>query len=250
MLVARAGAVLFIFYPNRMKQVKEDQLVMCGRVVAYGAENEAAIGASEVAGEQLSTVITTYNKVSGARGGTAKRTQKLTEGALAARKTLLDLLPGLLGPLNRVATRLGDADLQASVTLSNKQLRKLRPLAFIGVVGAVLGSAARADVVPELAKQGLTPKALKPLNDGLDAFRTAQPATRKSIDERVLSGAALEDLLEELLDEIRTLDEDMKAFKLINRPIYDGYVQMRKIISSGGGGSSTTPGKPEVPPKA
>ncbi|WP_156176200.1 hypothetical protein [Hymenobacter terrenus] len=138
----------------------------------------------------MSTVITTYNKVSGARGGTAKRTQKLTEGALAARKRLLDLLPGLLGPLNRVATRLGDADLQASVTLSNKQLRKLRPLAFIGVVGSVLGSAARADVVPELAKQGLTPKALQPLAEALDAFCTAQPAARKSIDERVLSGAA------------------------------------------------------------
>ena len=214
---------------------------MCGRVVAYGAENQAAIGASEMAGQQLATVTTTYNKVSGARGGTAKRTQKLTAAAQAARTTLLDLLPGLLGPLNRVATRLGDADLQASVTLSNKQLRKLRPLAFIGVVGAVLGSAARADVVPELAKQGLTAKALKPLGDALEAFRTAQPATRKSIDERVLSGAALEDLVAELMDEVRALDEDMKAFKLIDRPIYDGYVQMRKIISSGGGSGAAKP---------
>jgi hypothetical protein len=232
-----------------MKQFNEDQLVMCGRTVAYLAENENSIAKSEVADEQAKGVIAVYDKVSGARGGTAKRTKKLTNSALAARTTLLDLLPGLLGPLGRVATRLADADLQASVTLSNKQLRKLRPLAFIGVVGSVLGSAARPEVVPELAKQGLTPNALKPLADALDAFRTAQPATRKSIDERVLSGAALEDLLVELMDEVRTLDEDMKAFKLIDRPIYDGYVQMRKIISSGGGEAKPkeVPGLPVAP---
>ena len=33
----------------------------------------------------------------------------------------------------------------------------------------------------------------------------------------------------------------MKAFKLLDRPLYDGYVQMRKIISSGGGGSDVKP---------
>jgi len=227
-----------------MNQDKEDQLVMCGRVVAYVTENGDGIAVSEVADEQAKGVVTLYNKVSGARGGTAKRTKKLTEAAITAKKQLLELLPALLGPLGRVATRLKDDDLRASVTLSNKQLRKLRPLAFIGVVGAVLGSAARTDVGPELAKQGLTPKALQPLGKALDDFRTAQPATRKSIDERVLSGAALEDLLDELLDELRDLDEDMKAFKLIDRPIYDGYVQMRKIISSGGGGGSTSTTKP------
>ena len=70
---------------------------------------------------------------------------------------------------------------------------------------------------------------------------------RKTIDERVLSGAALEDLVSELMEEVRALDEDMKAFKLIDRPIYDGYVQMRKIISSGGGGGGDVkPGKPGV----
>lgn len=231
-----------------MKQDNEDQLVMVGRTAAYLIENAASIAESEMADEQAKGVIALYNKVSGARGGTAKRTKKLTEGALAARTMLLDLLPGLLGPLGRVAARLGDGDLLASVTLSNKQLRKLRPLAFIGVVGAVLGSAARADVVKELTKQGLPPKALQPLTDALDAFRTAQPATRKSIDERVLSGAALEDLLAELMDEVRALDEDMKAFKLIDRPIYDGYVQMRMILNSGGGKAKEA--KPAVTPGA
>ncbi len=54
----------------------------------------------------------------------------------------------------------------------------------------------------------------------------------------MLSGAALEDLLASLMDEVRTLDEDIKAFKLLNRPLYDGYMQMRKIISSGGGSSA------------
>ncbi|MBF9221992.1 hypothetical protein [Hymenobacter ruricola] len=218
-----------------MEQYKEDQLVMVGRTVAYLTENEASIAESEVADAQAKDVVALYTKVAGARGGTAKRTKKLTEAALAARATVLDLLPGLLGPLGRVAARLDDTDLQASVTLSNKQLRKLRPLAFQGEVGAVLGSAARADVVPELAKQGLQAKHLKPLAAALDAFRTALPAARKSIDERVLSGAALEDLLADLMEEVRTLDEDMKAFKLIDRPLYDGYVQMRMILDSGGG---------------
>ncbi|WP_156176199.1 hypothetical protein [Hymenobacter terrenus] len=41
------------------------------------------------------------------------------------------------------------------------------------------------------------------------------------------------------MDELRALDEDMKAFKLIDRPLYDEYVQMRKIINSGGGNGST-----------
>ena len=218
-----------------MEQYKEDQLAMCGRVVAYVAENDAAIAKSEVAAEQATAVAGLYGKVSGARGGTAKRTKKLTDAAKTAKMNILELLPALLGPLNRVATRLKDGDLQASVTLSSKQLRKLRPLAFIGVVGSVLGSAARADVVPELAKQGLSAAALKPVADALEAFRTAQPAPRKSIDERVLSGAALEGLVSELMDEVRALDEDMLAFKLIDRPLDDGYVQMRTIINSGGG---------------
>ena len=241
LLATLTGRTLLIIYPNRMKQDKEDQLVTCGRVDEFVTENAARIAASEVAAEQAAEISAAYAKVAGARGGTAKRTKKLTEAATTAKATLLELLPALLGPLGRVAARLGDADLQAAVTLSNKQLRKLRPLAFIGVVGAVLGSAARADVGPELAKQGLTAKALQPLADALAAFRTAQPATRKSIDERVLSGAALEDLLDDLMDEVRTLDEDMKAFKLLDRPLYDGYTQARKIINSGGGGGQEKP---------
>lgn len=229
-----------------MDKFKEDQLVMIGRVNDYATENAESIAVSEVAAEQSTKVTMMYGKIMGARGGTAKRTKKLTEAAETARATVLDLLPALLGPLGRVATRLGDDDLRAAVTLSGKQLRRLRPLAFIGVVGSVLASAARADVAPELAKQGLTAVALKPLVQAHAAFRTAQPATRKTIDERVLSGAALEDLLRELMDELRELDEDMKAFKLIDRPMYDGYVQMRKIIDSGGGGKGksgeVTPG--------
>ena len=36
--------------------------------------------------------------------------------------------------------------------------RKLWPLAFIGVMGSVPGSATRADVVPKLTKQGPVPQ--------------------------------------------------------------------------------------------
>jgi len=194
-----------------MDQYREDQLAMCGRLVPFLTENEAALAPSEVASAQAAEVVALYGKVAGARQGTARRTQRLTDAAQTARRQVLELLPALLGPLSRVAERLGDADLRAAVTLSNKQLRKLRPQAFGAVVGAVLGSAARPEVAPELAKQGLSANALQPLRDALAAYQTAQPAPRQSIDERVLAGAALEDLVNDLMDEVRTLDADMKA---------------------------------------
>ena len=218
-----------------MKQYKEDQLVSVGRTVDYLAENTDLVAESEMAAAQADVVTKLYNKVSGARGGTAKRTKKLTEAGQKAKALVLELLPALQGPMGRAAATLKDDDLLASVTLSGKQLRKLRPLAFLAVAGSLLGSAARADVAPLLAKRGLTKARLQPLADAVESFRTAQPAARKTIDERVLSGAALEDLVSELMDEVRELDEEMKAFKLIDRPLYDGYVQMRKIINSGGG---------------
>jgi hypothetical protein len=105
-----------------------------------------------------------------------------------------------------------------------------------GQLGHDVGKGGEVPMLNGLAKQGLTPKALKPLTDALDTFRTAQPAVRKTINECTLSGAALEDLLADLMDELRTLDEDMKAFKLLDRPLYAGYTQARKIINSGGGG--------------
>ncbi|SHJ49927.1 hypothetical protein SAMN02745146_3260 [Hymenobacter daecheongensis DSM 21074] len=221
-----------------MNKDKEDQLVMCGQVVDYVTENKDALAASEVAAEQADEVAEHYAQVEGARGGTAKRTKSLTADAKAAKKTLLELLPALLGPLSRIATRLQDNDLLASATLSSKQLRKLRPLAFVGVVDAVLASAARPDVVPELAKQGLTAKALQPLRDALATFKTAQPAARKTINERVVAGAALEELLDALMDEVRQLDADMKAFKLLDRELYNGYTQARKLVTTGGRGGA------------
>ena len=72
---------------------------------------------------------------------------------------------------------------------------------------------------------------------------------RKTISERTLSGAATEGMLADLMDEFRTLDKDTKAFKLIDRPLYHGYIQMRKIIDSGGGSGKEKP-KPGVTPGA
>lgn len=73
--------------------------------------------------------------------------------------------------------------------------------------------------------------------------RPSRP-TRKTIDEQVLSGAALRDLVDDLMVEVRALDENMKAFRLLDRPLCDWYVQMRKIINSGvgGGGAKVKPG--------
>ncbi|MCB2376884.1 hypothetical protein LGH70_04785 [Hymenobacter sp. BT635] len=217
-----------------MKKFKEDQLVMCGQVVDFVTKNKEAIAASEAAEQQAQELASTYALVAQAQGSAVKRTKTLAQDAQTAKKTLLELLPALLGPLERIATRLGDNDLLASVTLSSKQLRKLRPLAFGAVVQSVLDSAARPAVVPELGKQGLKPATLQPLRDALAAFQTAQPATRKTINERVVAGAALEDLLDELMGEVRQLDSDMKAFKLLNRELYEGYAQARKLVTTGG----------------
>ena len=96
-------------------------------------------------------------------------------------------------------------------------------------------------------RKAVSKRARQPIADALAAFRTAQPAPRKSIDERVFAGAALEDLLAELMDEVRALDEDRKALKLIDRPLYDGYAQMRRIISPGGG-KKEKEAKPMVKP--
>jgi hypothetical protein len=222
-----------------MTKDREDQLVMCGQVVDFVTENKDALAASEAAAEQADEVAGQYAQIDGARGGTAKRTKVLTIDAKEAKKMLVELLPALLGPLSRIATRIQDNDLLASVTLSGKQLRKLRPLAFAAIAESVLTSAARPDVVPELTKQGLTAKALQPLRDALAAFKTAQPATRKTINERVVAGAALEELVDALMDEVRQLDADMKAFKLLNRELYNGYTQARKLVTTGSRGKAS-----------
>ena len=93
---------------------------------------------------QATTATALYEEVEAARGGTAKRTNALSAAARASRTELLNL-PALLGLLARVVTRLADVDLQAAAMLPGRQLRKLRPLAFIGVVGSVLGSATQPD---------------------------------------------------------------------------------------------------------
>ncbi|UOQ51520.1 hypothetical protein [Hymenobacter cellulosivorans] len=216
-----------------MKKYKEDQVVMCGQVVDFVTKNKDAIAASAAAEEQAVQLTDLYALVGQARGSVAKRTKALSQEAKAAKKTLLELLPALLGPLERIATRLGDNDLLAAVTLSGKKLKQLRPLGLVGVAESVLKSSARADVVPELAKQGLKPATLQPLRDALTAFTAAAPAPRKAINERVVAGAALEDLVNELMVEIRELDADMKAFKLLNRELYEGYRQTRKLVTTG-----------------
>ena len=224
--------------------MNEDQLVMVGRVVDFGSENAGEMAVSEAAQAQWGVVTGLYNQLSGSRGTVAKRTKSLTAEGKAAKTELIDFLPGLLGPLSRVATELEDNDLLASVTLTSKQLRKLRPLALLGVAGAVLGHTKRPEVAAGLAKRGLREATLQPLVTALERFRVAQPATRKTIDERTLAAGKLEELLGRLMDELRELDQEMKAFKLIDRAIYDGYQQMRKIINSGGGKNEEV--KPEV----
>lgn len=233
------GSAILLFFPalSLMRQDSQDQLAMAGRVAAYLSAHAAQLAPSDVASAQAQLVVTLYEQASTAQGPATRRTKLLTETGKQAKATLLDLLPALLGPLSRTAARTQDHDLLATATLSGKQLRKLRPVALLSVAGAVLDSAARPTTAAELSKQGLPTKALQPLRDALDAFRTAQPAPRQAIDARVQANTTLTTHLGALLDALRELDQDMKAFKLLDRPLYEGYLQARKIVSSGGGSS-------------
>ena len=196
-------------------------------------ERTADIAVSEVAAQQAADVQAGYDAVSGARGGTAKRTRTLTKEGRECRKELRRLLPALLGPLARVAGRLNDGDLLASATLTAKSIQRLRPAGLLGVAKALLTAAARPDVAPELAKQGLTPATLQPLQKAYDAYQEAQPKPRRTIDERVVAGEKLEALVDALMKEIYELDDDMEAFALLNPDLLAAYKQARVIVDVG-----------------
>ena len=218
-----------------MRKIQEDRLVTAGRVVDYLAENQPDLADNEAVSDQVAAVTAAYAKMSGAHGQAIKTTKPLTKEGRAAKAQVIDLLPALLGPMGRVAETLNDNDLLASVTLSGKQLRKLRPLAFLAVTNAMLGLATRPDVATGIARYGLKATTLQPLHAAVAALQQAMPAPRKAIDTRVLAVGNLENLMADLMDALRDLDQDMKVFKLLDRALYDGYLQMRKIINSGGG---------------
>ncbi|HEX8507447.1 MAG TPA: hypothetical protein VF630_18945 [Hymenobacter sp.] len=44
------------------------------------------------------------------------------------------------------------------------------------------------------------------------------------------------------MNDLRTLDENGKAFKLLDRSQYDGYLQARMVLNSGGVSSKEKPG--------
>ena len=53
------------------------------------------------------------------------------------------------------------------------------------------------------------------------------------IDERVVAGEKLETLVDALMREIYELDEDMKAFGLLNPGVLAAYEQARVIVDVG-----------------
>ncbi len=224
-----------------MDKIREDRLSMAGRVADLLTLRAADIAVSEVAGLQATVVQTGYTAVSGARGGVAKRTRELTKEGRAKRLALLTLLPALQGPLVRVANRLEDGALLASATLTRKSLQKLRPAGLLGVASALLATTQRADVAAELKRQGLTAATLQPLQDALKAYNDAQPKPRRTIDDRVVAGEKLESLVDALMKEIRELDDDMKAFALLNPELLAAYTQARKIIDTGARPDAPTP---------
>ena len=220
-----------------MDQDREDQLAMSGRTNAFLQARAGDMAASPDAAAQATVVTNMYATISGARGGAAKRTKELSKAARTARKHVMAVLPGLLGPLTRVATKLGDTTVLASATLTQDQLRDYRPLPFLGVMEGIL----KMPIQPAIAAgratgYGLTAAKLQPVRDAVQAFSDAQPKPRQTIDERVRAGEKLEGLVDTLMKEIRDLDEDMKGFILLDAELYGDYLQARKIIDTGSRG--------------
>ena len=230
-----------------MDQDREDQLAMSSRTSAFLRVRVADIAASPNAAAQATVVTDMYATMAGARGGAAKRTKELSRAARTARKHVMAVLPGLLGPLTRVATKLGDTTVLASATLTQSQLRGYRPLPFLGVMEGILKMTAQPAIAAGLKDgYGLTVAKLQPVRDAVQAFRDAQPKPRRTIDERVRAGEKLEGLVDTLMQEIRDLDEDMKGFILLDAELYGDYLQARKIINTGsrggdGGGEGEAP---------
>ena len=105
---------------------------------------------------------------------------------------------------------------------------------MLGILKGLLATAAQPAVADNLVTgYKLTAKKLQPLRDAVEAFRGAQPQPRKTIDERVRAGEKLEGLVDSLMKEVRDLDEDMKAFVLLDGELYGDYLQVRKIIDTG-----------------
>ncbi len=76
---------------------------MCGHVIAFVAENEAALALSEMTAAQATTATALHEEVAAARGGTAKRTNALSAAAKASRTELLNL-PALLERFHKLCT--------------------------------------------------------------------------------------------------------------------------------------------------
>ncbi len=225
-----------------MDKQRENRLSMAGRVRDLLKEHAADLTVSEVAAQQAADVRAGYDAALGARGNTAKRTRTLTKEGRATRNTLRRLLPALQGPLARVASRLNDGALLASATLTTKSIQRLRPAGLLSVTQVLLTAAARADVAPELARQGLTAATLQPLQLAFETYKEAQPKPRRTIDERVVAGEKLESLVDALMQEIYALDEDMKAFALLNPELLAAYEQARVIVDVGArGDAAVTP---------
>lgn len=209
---------------------------MCGQTTLFLTEKAARIAANKAAAKQAAVVTDAYTAVDGARTGTAKRTKNLTKDARDAKKKVLEVVQGVLGPLKRVAEDLENADLLTSATLTKEQLRKMTPKELIGVVTGILTMTTAPAVDAALSDRGLTQTALQPIRDAVQAFADAQPKPRKTIHERVRAGEKLTSLVDALMTEVRTLDDEMKAFIVLDPELYGDYLQVRKIINTGGGG--------------
>lgn len=210
---------------------EDKQYAMTTVLVAFIADNAAAIGASAVAAAEAADIAPAYQQLTAAVGAAPLNTKPTTAQATAARTALLAALPALLGPLRSVATKTADTALLARATLSKGQLRKMKPEELRDVSKALFDAA-------DAQAAALVPYALTaPVLAQLRALHTDFSATVRStsvlIDQRSQGNETTSELLRELMQQVYELDKPMEVFRFLNPPLFSAYQRARRVGSVG-----------------
>ncbi|WP_035557470.1 hypothetical protein [Hymenobacter sp. IS2118] len=210
---------------------EDKQYAMTTVLVAFIAENAAAIGASEVAAAEAADIAPAYQRLTTAVGAAPLNTKPTTEQATTARAALLGALPALLGPLRSIATKTADTALLARATLSKGQLRKMKPEELRDVSKALF-DAADAQAAA-LLPYALTAPVLAQLRALHAAFAATVRSTSVLIDQRSQGNETTSELLRALMQQVYELDKPMEVFRLLNPALFGGYQRARRVGSAG-----------------
>ena len=204
-------------------------------------KHAAALAPSAVAQAEAADVRAAYAAVQKSLGQGTTATKEVTQGNNDAEADILRLLPALLGPLRSVARKTHDAPLLARVTITKRQLAKLRPAPLRDVVQHLLADGLTYKT--PLATYGYTPAVQAILQKSADAFAATVGVTKSLLNEGKGTHDTTDDLLRAFLQQCYELDDAMNIFRVLDPALHRDYLQARKVGKSGGG-KGPLPGGP------